>query len=98
MMLNIFKLLYNHQNSNKRHNVILGGDLNFSMGFSKNWDPYAKAYLLSNVFKQKLEEECFIDIAPTKLKPTWSNKIIGINHISKRCDRLLLSQYLLDNK
>ena len=37
-----------------------------------------------------------VNIAPSVIVPTWSNRRVGIDNISKRLDRLLVSADLLD--
>ena len=50
--------------------VVLGGDLNFSLGQSEIWGPHAQADSLAGFFVQKLMEKGLLDIEPAKLKPT----------------------------
>ena len=50
--------------------LILGGDLNFSLGFSKTWDARARVDNLCNFFSMKLDGFGLVDIAPIVLLPT----------------------------
>ena len=54
----------------KGDSVILGGDLNFTLGQSEVWGPHAQTDLLTRYFTQKLEENHLLDIEPIKMKPT----------------------------
>jgi hypothetical protein len=44
-----------------------------------------------------LGESGLLDIAPTKLCPTWRNKRLGEDHIAKRIDCFLISTYLVES-
>jgi hypothetical protein len=44
-----------------------------------------------NYFSHKLGESGLLDIAPTKIFPTWRNKRMGEDYIEKRLDRFLIS-------
>ena len=46
--------------------VVVGGDLNFSLGQAKVWGPHARADLLSDFFTQKLVERDWLDIEHVK--------------------------------
>ena len=61
----------------KGDSVILGGDLNFTMGQSEVWGPHAQTDLLTGYFTQKSKESLLLDIEPIKLKPTWRNNRCG---------------------
>ena len=50
--------------------VVLGGDLNFSLGNNEVWGPHAQVDSLAGYFVQKLVEKGLLDIEPIKLKPT----------------------------
>ena len=54
----------------KGDSVILGGDLNFSLGQSEVWGSHAQTDLLIGYFTQKLEENLLLDIEPIKMKTT----------------------------
>ena len=47
-------------------------------------------------FSMKLDGFGIVDIATTVLVPTWSNRRVGSENISKRLDRLLVSTDFLD--
>lgn len=51
-------------------NVILGDDLNFSIGYSESWGHNAQIDSLSYYFESFLEDHGLIDIPSTQLQPT----------------------------
>jgi hypothetical protein len=67
--------------------LILGGDLNFSIGEVESWGQRSQAYSLFDFFVHKLGEARLIDITPIRLEPTWRNKRMGEDHIAKRLDQ-----------
>ena len=80
----------------KSSKLILGGDLNFFVGFSEIWGVKAKVDNLSDFFIRQLDGFGLVDIAPSILLPTWSNRRVGCENICKRLDWLLISANLLD--
>ena len=76
--------------------LILGGDLNFSMGFSKIWGTKARLDPLFDFFIKSLETFGLVDIVPSVMLPTWTNRRVGTESICKRLDRFLVSTDLLD--
>lgn len=54
-------------------NIILGGDLNFSIGFAESWGKHAQIDPLSVFFENNLEDHNLIDIPLDKIQPTWRN-------------------------
>ena len=75
----------------KSSSLIMGGDLNFSMGYSEIWGTKARVDPLSDFFNRQLDGLDLVDIALAVSLPTWSNRRIGIENISKRLDRLMIS-------
>jgi hypothetical protein len=53
--------------------------------------------LLYGYFLRKLEDSRLVDIEPAKLTPTWRNKRIGEERITKRLDRFLFFEPWLDD-
>ena len=80
----------------KSSKFILGGDLNYSLGVSDIWGDRDRMDNLSDYFFRKLDGFGLVDIDPTVLLPTWSNKRVGIDNICKQLDRLLVSTDRLD--
>eukprot|EP00253_Pinus_taeda_P029977 PITA_29977 len=75
--------------------MIVGGDLNFSMGRAEAWGPSAREDPLSDFFHKALLDKNLIDPSPIKLKPTWRNRRSGEDRIAKRLDCFLLSEGLI---
>ena len=80
----------------KCNNLILGGDLNFSMGLSEIWGIRARLDPLSNFFTKWPENYGLVDVVPSVMLPTWNNRRVGAENISKRLDRFLLSADMFD--
>jgi len=76
--------------------LVIGGDLNFSLGQSEVWGPHAHVDSLAGFFVQNLVEKGWLDIEPLKLKPTWRNNRCGEHRIAKRIDRFLVAEQLVD--
>jgi len=75
--------------------LILGGDLNLSLGCEEVWGPKATSDSLSYYFIQSFAQKDQLDIEPTKLSPTWRNRRAGENRIAKRLDRFLVADRLV---
>jgi hypothetical protein len=80
----------------KPNKVILDDDVNFAIGEAKIWGPHAHKDNLSDYFIRKLEENKFFDIIPHRLNPTWRNMLSGDQHITKRLDRFLVNEGILN--
>ena len=76
--------------------MVVGGDLNFTLGQNEIWGPHAHADPLEGFFLQRLVEKNLLDIEPVKLKPTWSNNRGGEARVAKRLDRFLVAEQLVD--
>eukprot|EP00253_Pinus_taeda_P006660 PITA_06660 len=70
--------------------IILGGDMNFSLGFGESWGSMAQADPTTNFIKSLLEQHDFIDIPMQKPLPTWRNKRVGTAALARRLDRFLM--------
>ena len=77
-------------------NLVVGGDLNFSLGHSEVWGVKARVDVLTDFFTHLFEGLWLIDIIPLDSIPTCSNHRIGSESISKRLDKLFLSADFLD--
>eukprot|EP00253_Pinus_taeda_P028429 PITA_28429 len=64
--------------------MVVGGDLNFSLGRAEAWGPSAREDPLSDFFYHALLDKKLTDPAPIKLKPTWRNRRSGEDRIAKR--------------
>jgi len=80
----------------KNDSVIIGGDLNFSLGHSEIWGPQARVDNLTDFFTQNLMNLNLIDIDPIKVKPTWRNMRSGNSRVAKRLDRFLVADSLVE--
>jgi len=76
--------------------LIIGGDLNFSLGQDEVWGPHAHVDSLAGYFVQMLAVKGWLDIDPIKLKPTWKNNRCGDARVAKRIDRFLVAEQLVD--
>lgn len=63
--------------------IILGGDLNFSLGDVEVWGPRARGDPHMDCFIHKLSDFEMMDVEPVKIKPTWRNKRVGEDCIAK---------------
>jgi len=75
-------------------NLVVGGDLNFSIGNAEAWGPSAREDPLSDFFQNSLTSHKLIDANLSKLKPTWRNHRTGEARVAKRLDRFLLCEDL----
>eukprot|EP00253_Pinus_taeda_P027835 PITA_27835 len=75
--------------------MVVGGDLNFSLGRAEAWGPSAREDPLSDFFYQILSDHNLIDPSPIILKPSWRNRRIGEDRIAKRLDHFLISEGLI---
>ena len=66
--------------------IVMGDDLNFSLGHNEVWGPHAQVDSLAGFFVQKLMEKGLLDIEPVKLKPTWRNNRCGDARVAKIID------------
>ena len=76
-------------------NLILARDLNFTISDLEKWGERARMDHLSLYFAQLLDSMNMVDLAPTKIGPTWRNGRVGSEGVSKRLDRFLASLHLI---
>ena len=76
-------------------NLILAGDLNFTISDLEIWGEHAHMDHYSLYFAQLLDSLHMVGLAPTKIGPTWRNGRIGPEGVSKRLDRFLASLHLI---
>eukprot|EP00253_Pinus_taeda_P027771 PITA_27771 len=79
----------------KDRSLILGGDLNFSIGNAEAWGPSAREDPLSDFFSNTLQSHNLIDVNLIKVKPTRRNRRTGEGRVAKRLDRFLISEDLI---
>lgn len=70
--------------------IILGGDMNFSLGFRESWGSTAQVDPITNFIKSLLEQHDFIGIPMHKPLPTWRNRRVGTATLARRLDRFLM--------
>jgi len=76
-------------------NIIIGGDLNFSLGFSESWGASAQIDPITDYMRRLLEQQDFIDIPIQKPHPTWRNRRTGAAALARRLDRFLMKGPLI---
>eukprot|EP00253_Pinus_taeda_P010711 PITA_10711 len=79
----------------KNRSLILGGDLNFSIGNAEAWGPSATEDSLLDFFSNTLHSHNLIDVNLIKEKPTWRNRRSGEGRVAKRLDQFLISEDLM---
>jgi hypothetical protein len=72
--------------------LILGGDLNFSLGEAESWGPNAHPDSQTAFFRHLIDSKGLIDVAPPKFLPTWRNMRTGEARVAKRLDHFLISE------
>ena len=76
-------------------NLILAGDLKFTLSDLEVWGDRARLDHQVLYFAQLLDTMNMVDLDPTTLGPTWRNGRVGIEGVSKRLDRFLASIHLI---
>lgn len=66
------------------NNLIIRGNLNFSLGSGECWGHHAHEDSLLNFFFQLIDSQNLIDVDMEKLPPMWINHRIGEDAISQR--------------
>ena len=79
------------------NNLIFGGDLNYSVGFSEIRGAKARVDSLSDFFTKLMDGFGLVDLVSSAILPTSTNHRVGFENICKRLDRLLISADLLDS-
>ena len=67
-------------------NLILAGDLNLTLNASEIWGSKALSDPLGSFFSKLFSDHYLVDVAPPCTGPTWRNRRIGEDGISKRLD------------
>lgn len=72
--------------------LLVGGDLNVSLGLFEPWGPDAQLDPLADFFLNKIQMGRLIDLDILKEKPTWRNRRVGEARVAKRLDRFLIKE------
>eukprot|EP00253_Pinus_taeda_P018415 PITA_18415 len=75
--------------------TILGGDLNFSLGFCESWGSMAQVDSITDFMRNALEQADFVDVPMHQPMPTWRNRRVGEAALACRLDRFLLKGPLI---
>jgi exonuclease III len=75
-------------------NLIMAGDFNIILSPEEAWGG-SRAGIMDDYYTDLFSSKNLIDIKPTKLVPTWRNGRLGQEAISRRLDRVLVSEDLL---
>jgi hypothetical protein len=81
----------------KESDLILGGDLNFTVSAREVWGCSARNDLLASFFNILLHEEGLIDVEPINLLLTWRNGRGKHDFVAKRLDHFLISEKLAES-
>ena len=77
------------------NNLIIGGDLNFSLGYEESWGFQAPVDQLTESMEALLNQHYLIDVPMIKPLPTWRNRRVGEAALARRLDRFLIKVPLL---
>eukprot|EP00253_Pinus_taeda_P014782 PITA_14782 len=76
--------------------LIIAGDLNFTLCSDECLGKCRKRDPLADLIKMELLNRNLVDIAPTKMMPTWDNSRSGEAYIAKRIDRFIIHASVID--
>ena len=76
--------------------MIIGGDLNFSVGATESWGPRARVDSLSDFSISNLMGNKLLYIELTNPKPSWRNHCVGEDRIAKRIDIFLVVEAMVE--
>eukprot|EP00253_Pinus_taeda_P034258 PITA_34258 len=75
--------------------IILGRDMNFSMGFRESWGSMVQVDTITEFMRNTLDQNDFIDIPMQKPLPTRRNRRVGASALARRLDRFLMKGPLI---
>ena len=77
----------------------MAGDINY-LTLTKDdvWGKNARQDALAPFFNALFEQKRLIDLLPNRIEPTWRNRRVGQQAISKRLDIFLLSKELMQDE
>jgi hypothetical protein len=76
-------------------NLIIGGDLNFTISSREVWGVVVRVDPLQHFFIHLVQNGGLVDVEPVKILPTWRNGRKGQDYIAKRLDQFLISEKLV---
>ena len=76
-------------------NLILDGDLNFTLSDLEVWGEKTRLDQRAHYFSHLLDSMNMVDLAPITPGPAWRNGRMGSEGVSKRLDRFLASIHLI---
>eukprot|EP00253_Pinus_taeda_P016805 PITA_16805 len=75
--------------------IIIGGDLNFSLGYGESWGSMAQVDSISRFMTDLLEWSNLMDVPMNKPLPTWRNRRVGEATLARRLDRFIMKGPLI---
>lgn len=81
----------------EKKNLIICGDLNFTLSTCEVWGSGRREDLLGGFLKDRFEAAGLVDVFPCYLVPTWKNERSGAYGLAKRLDRFLIKQGMFDS-
>jgi len=78
------------------HNIILGGDLNFTLSLKEVWGAHLHQDPHESFFSHWIEKNHLIDLAPQKNSQTWCNGKNGDALVTKYLQCFLISKGMID--
>lgn len=79
-----------------RDKVIVGGDLHLTLKNGEVWRESVRQDPLVDYFSQMFEDLGRCDVEPIQLVPAWRNLRSGKDGVSKRLERFLVAEKLLE--
>lgn len=77
------------------NNLVIGGDLYFSLGLAKSWGCRAQCDHLLAFFKNLLDSHELLSINSAKILLTWRNRRISVGMLPRKLDHFLIKALLL---
>jgi endonuclease/exonuclease/phosphatase family metal-dependent hydrolase len=77
-------------------NLIVAGDLNFTVSVGEVWGASTQLDQLAGYFKELFQDNRLVDVIPDVLVPTWQNGRSGDESILKRLDQVYMSEDLIN--
>jgi len=70
--------------------IIIGGNLNFSLGLAESWDHRAQSDALTEYFEKLMADNELFSLESARRMPTWRNHCIGIHALAHQLNRFLI--------